>query len=84
MKKKIAHNVKVLGDVVDLETETINLAQNFNRKENLILTEKPAIAPNTCYKLAAVYENEIYFKTTKQKDNYGSIKRKQKSHKNIL
>ena len=44
----IAPNGKTLGAVADLETETVPLAPNSNRNENLILTEKTAIEPNVC------------------------------------
>jgi len=42
------HNGKTLGAVADLETETVSLAPNSNRNENLILTEKTAIEPSVC------------------------------------
>lgn len=48
MLGKIEYNVPTLGAVADLEAETVSLALNVNRNENLILTEKTSIEPNVC------------------------------------
>ncbi|WP_322548965.1 hypothetical protein [Flavobacterium psychraquaticum] len=44
-----------LGDVVDLEALTFNLALMFIRNPNVQFSTEPAILPNCCYRFVAIF-----------------------------
>ena len=71
----VNYNVPTLGEVADLKPETVKIAMNLIRKENIILTENTAILPNVCYRLMRFnylkfntkYESSFYFLGWEQK-----------------
>ena len=47
----LAYNVLQIGDVADLRSRKLSVSTKFElKKQNLILTENPAILPMCCYR----------------------------------
>ena len=51
IKNFIAHNGLQLGEVAEIEAQMFSFAQKFNRRTAVEFSTKPAILPNTCYRL---------------------------------
>jgi len=46
---KVAHNVRQLGEVAEIEAQMFSFVQKFNRRTAVEFCTEPAILPNCCW-----------------------------------